>query len=96
MLRSLAVVATEKSERYAAQLCKHFAHKVPAHYTDGRGVARLPPGDCMLTAEAGRLTLSVEAETEEKLKLAEAIVGGHLERFAWRESLSVAWVRSPK
>ena len=37
VLKSVAVVTTPKAESYLAQLCKHFAHKIPATHEVGQG-----------------------------------------------------------
>ena len=43
-VRSEAHVATPRSARYLGQLCKHFAHRVPATYGDGKGRVEFPAG----------------------------------------------------
>lgn len=91
MLTATASVETEKASRYLVQLCKHFAHKVPAEWTDTTGHVQLPPGDCRLTVDGNTLTMVCEAKDAEGLSVAKHIVEDHLVRFAWREELSVTW-----
>ncbi|MBR0682457.1 DUF2218 domain-containing protein [Roseomonas eburnea] len=96
MLRSEARVATASPRRYLGQLCKHFGHKVPAS-CDGRlGRIDFPFGPCELDASAeDALVLRVAAADDEALARLEHVVGSHLERFAFREALEIAWSRTP-
>jgi hypothetical protein len=52
-----------------------------------------PFGDCRLTSQNNQLTFSVEAETEETLQKLEDVVARHMERFAFREGITLTWVR---
>lgn len=88
-----AVVETPKASGYLQQLCKHFAHKVPASFDGAEGLVAFPNGDCMLrtSPDGGVLTITVSAATNAHLESLQEIVGGHLERFAFREKLRVEW-----
>ena len=44
LVRSTAVVKTPKAAGYLAQLCKHFAHKIPASFEGNRGRSALRAG----------------------------------------------------
>lgn len=90
---AVAVVATAKASGYLQQLCKHFGHKIPASFDASEGRVTFPFGDCALAVSpAGdSLTLRVSAATAEDLERLQEVVGGHLERFAFREGLQVAW-----
>lgn len=93
MMRSTAKVATDKAARYMTQLCKHFAHKLPASL-DGKEGGRIefPIGTCALAAETDGLVLSVEAENVPDLTRLEKVVADHLIRFMFREPPGeVAW-----
>jgi hypothetical protein len=92
-----ACVATEVPRRYLAQLCKHFQHKLPVELTETRGQVAFPMGSCTLDAEAvpGVLLMRATAADEEALVTVQGIVARHLERFAFREALTVAWLRTP-
>ena len=59
-LTSTARVASPKAAGYAAQLCKHFAHKIPARFEGSDGEIAFPIGTCRLHAEGETLTLTVE------------------------------------
>ena len=93
-LTSTAIVTTAKAAGYAAQLCKHFAHKIPARFEEGRGEIEFRSGRCTVAAEGDRLTLGVEAATPEALAEVEDVVARHLLRFAFREELAVEWQRA--
>ncbi len=94
MLHSEARVATTMPRRYLTQLCKHFGHKVPAVFDERKGRVEFPFGLGELEAVGeDALILRVSAEDEERLTRAEQVLGGHLERFAFREALQVSWTR---
>lgn len=89
---SEARVPTDKADRYANRLCKHFAHKIHAEWTPPEGVAEFPNlGTCQLTARSDELVLRIEAVDAEKMGKVQYIVGDHLERFGKREGLSADW-----
>lgn len=90
---SQAVIQTAKASGYLQQLCKHFAHKVPATWDAHSGRVDFAMGACAMAAPEGegRLTLAATAGSAEALAQVQEIVGGHLERFAFREPLVVAW-----
>jgi uncharacterized protein len=88
-----AEVATEKASGYLQQLCKHFGHKVPVEFDLAAGSITFPFGSCTLAASPpDRLTLRVVASTAEDIERMKEVVGGHLERFAFREALRVEWM----
>ena len=92
-----AHVPTETPGRYIAQLCKHFAHRIPAEYDPPtfearRGWIEFPDaGICSLHAAPGSLALELAARDEETLHRLEEVIAKHLARFAWREPPMVAW-----
>ncbi|WP_412049259.1 MULTISPECIES: DUF2218 domain-containing protein [unclassified Hoeflea] len=88
MTQSISRVQTPKASQYLQQLCKHFGHKVPVEFDPLNGSIKLPFGICMLEARGEELILSVEGDDTGKL---EQVIGSHLERFAFRESLNVTW-----
>lgn len=93
MPSSAARVDTDRAARYIAQLCKHFAHKVDAEWTDDQGVANFGWGTCTLVATPGALLLRAEAPDEEALGRVEYVVRDHTERFGARDGLAVLWTR---
>lgn len=90
---STATVTSPKAAGYAAQLCKHFGHRIPATYEDGRGEVVFEMGTCTVDAEGDRLTLRIDAGDAQAIERLEKIVADHLLRFAFREELTVDWQR---
>lgn len=88
MPQSISSVQTPKASQYLQQLCKHFGHKVPVAFDTLNGSIDLPFGTCVLVAGEDVLILTVEGADIGKL---EQVIGSHLERFAFRETLHVTW-----
>lgn len=93
---SRADVVTGVPGRYAKQLVSHLGRKVaftgdatttPATALIGDATAGLVVGD-------GVLTLWAAGDDEAAVARVEQVLGGHLERFAQRETLTVRWVRT--
>lgn len=93
---STAHVGTDKASRYLQQLCKHFQHKLPVTFDETAGDIAFDGGECRLAASASELTLHVSAPSQEALARLEDVVARHLVRFAFREEMSVDWVRDGK
>ena len=55
-------MATAVPHRYLAQLCKHFAHKLPATHAEDHGCIEFGGGVCTLEAGDGTLVLRLAAE----------------------------------
>lgn len=89
-----AEIATDHASRYLQQLCKHFAHKLPVTFDPTQGHIEFAIGTCQLAATDGVLTMQAEAADETDLARLEQVVASHLERFAFREELKVAWVQA--
>jgi hypothetical protein len=93
-----ARVPLSAPRRYLGQLCKHFAHKIEANWAEdySTGHIAFPMGSCDLAADevAGKLVMQVSAVDEEDLARLEGVVARHLERFAFREPLTVTWTRA--
>lgn len=92
-LSSTARVATKSALRYLGQLCKHFGHKVPASIEGDHGWIAFEFGRCHLAADDAELSLHNTASTMEELERLEKVIASHLERFAFREELSITWQR---
>ena len=94
LIASQARVQTPKARTYLIQLCKHFAHKIPVTFADNRGRIEFDGGVCELDAvEENALVLAVSTTGADKLATLEDVIDRHLKRFAFKEELSVAWVR---
>ncbi len=86
-----ASAATPDASRYLQQLCKHFAHKVPATWDAQSGQITFEPGLCGMTATGDTLTVNCTADGTENLERLMAVIELHLVRFAWREDLDLTW-----
>ncbi|TNC66611.1 DUF2218 domain-containing protein [Rubellimicrobium roseum] len=76
---------TEQGAKYLAQLCKHFAHKTTAEWSDTEGRIEFTGGRAHLSAQPAGLAIRVEAEDEGTLDRLKGVVWSHLVRFAFRE-----------
>jgi hypothetical protein len=56
-VRSEARVATLRSAGYLGQLCKHFAHRIPASFSGAQGRVEFPAGTCEMEAAGDLLIL---------------------------------------
>lgn len=90
-VRSVADVATPSASRYLQQLCKHFAHKLPATFDETAGAVDFPVGTCRLAAGEGVLRLALAAADETVMAQLQDVVVRHLVRFAFREELRIDW-----
>ena len=95
-MRSSSTIVTEASHRYMAQLCKHFAHRVPATLGERESQITFEQGQVHLRASPATLMIRVEAAGPVGLGRLETVVASHLKRFAFREpDLAVEWRRAP-
>jgi len=86
-----AAIETDKAERLMKALCNHFARKTNAHYEGNKGSVEFGDGKCDLEAEAGRLTLTAQAETGEGMDHVCRAMVNHLARFTPGEELQINW-----
>ncbi|MFD0987952.1 DUF2218 domain-containing protein [Methyloligella solikamskensis] len=91
MIKSQAVVQTPAASKYLQQLCKHFAHKAPATFDMTTARVEFPFGLCEMEANERELAISCDSPDQPSMTKMQNVVGGHLERFAWREKLQVQW-----
>ncbi|GAB5487516.1 MAG: DUF2218 domain-containing protein [Parasphingorhabdus sp.] len=94
MINSKSNVPTDKASKYLQQMCNHFGHKTDVVETDGGQAIQFGFGAGELVASEDTLVLIARAESDENLTKTENVLGSHLERFAFRENLSVTWQRS--
>ncbi|WP_374469008.1 DUF2218 domain-containing protein [Phenylobacterium sp.] len=93
-VRSVAEVATAHAARYLVQLCKHFAHRIPASHAEGVGRIEFPIGVCDLAADGDGLRITVTPAAADELEALKDVVVRHLVRFAFREELVFDWRRA--
>lgn len=91
MMRSVAEIPTASASKYLQQLCKHFAHKLPASFGPTEGRIDFPLGPVELTADETRLVVTVTAEDGDRLTELGDVVARHLVRFAFREDPAIDW-----
>lgn len=91
MVRSETAIGTEHASRYLQQLCKHFAHKIPATFDEHAGHVSFKVGECQLKAEDATLHILLEAPGAEDMEQLKDVVIRHLVRFAFREELTANW-----
>ena len=96
--RSEAWWETGSSARYMAQLCKHFAHKIPVTLNERDGRIVFGAGVCDAAAEETGLRLRVSADDEAGLEQLQSVVIRHLQRFAFRDlteeaAAAIVWAR---
>jgi len=99
MIIVTSTAQTASASKYLQQLCKHFAHKVPAKWDTSHGEVWFPYGYCRMDASDTGLSIHCETDEEDKLGLLRHVIDDHLERFAWREKLKLEWrdaERSPE
>lgn len=82
---------TASASKYLQQLCKHFAHKVPAEWDSEKGEVSFPFGFCRMDAVDSCLMIRCEADKDLKLVRMKSLIDDHIERFAWREELKLRW-----
>lgn len=92
MPKRRADVQTASGSRYLQQLCKHWGHKFTVEFTPAHGEIALPMGPCVLDADEAKLVIVVSAEDAETLPRFESVVADHINRFAFRETLTFDWV----
>lgn len=88
---SVAQIPTGKARRYLSQLVKHFGHRLPTRLAGAEGQIAFDLGRCELEARPDALVLTVSAADVSALTRIEDVVARHLQRFAFREPLKVAW-----
>jgi hypothetical protein len=89
---------TGSSARYMAQLCKHFAHRLPVTLNARDGQIVFDAGVCNVAAEETGLRMRVSAEDETSLNQVQDVVIRHLQRFAFRDlteeaAAAITWKR---
>lgn len=90
-MMTIARVETETPARYMGQLCKHFAHRIPASHDDRQGRIEFTEALCELEAQEGVLFMRLTAADGAVMARMQKVVTDHLLRFAFRDPPQVAW-----
>ncbi|GIZ10893.1 DUF2218 domain-containing protein [Pseudomonas sp. NCCP-436] len=91
MIRFQGSAATTSASLYMTKLCKHFRHKISVEFDEQSADAHFPNGRCLMQAEAGALHFDCSAENAEAAARIRFVLDDHLQRFARKENLSIAW-----
>lgn len=91
MVQSEARVQTALAQRYLAQLCKHFGHRLIVTQEGNSGSIEFPDGLCVLTAHSDSLVMQLAAQEAATLSRLQTVMDKHLERFAFREKPAIGW-----
>ncbi|MEF1302995.1 DUF2218 domain-containing protein, partial [Vibrio owensii] len=55
MIKETTVIESEHAAKYLVTLCRHFARKVPATWSDEKGLVTFPVGNTEFKLEGERL-----------------------------------------
>lgn len=89
---SRAVVATARPDRYRRQLVAHLGRRLKVWEDDVGHWFGFEAGHCCVTSRDDALVLTASANGAEGLARVQDVVGGHLERFGSKDSLTVTWL----
>ena len=85
------VVNTENGAKYVQRLCKHFAHKVQAHWEESQGQVQFEMGSADMVATTDELRLICKANNTIDLGDIVDTIDRHFERFAKADELVLQW-----
>lgn len=80
---------TANAQKYMQQLCKHFAHKVPAEVTGDQAQVQFARGNAQMQALPDQLEVTISTNDQEAIGFLREVIDDHLRRFAFREEFSV-------
>lgn len=87
MYNTSTQLQTTEGSRYIRMLCKHFAHKISAPYSEWRGDCEFVCGTATMLADGQSLRFELSADSSEGLDQTKHVIEDHLIRFAHREGL---------
>lgn len=91
MIFSQATISTDLGQKYIRHLCRHFAHKVEATFSEQEGRVQFKQGFCLMLEETGVLRVYCQALDEKSLTMIHYIFDDHIHRFARTETLDYQW-----
>ena len=96
-----ASVPTASASKYLQQVCKHWEHNLVVEFDASKGTIEFPKdarganwaGDGMVTLTAGpdALDCRIEASEPGQRDGLKGALAGHVDRFAFRETLEWDW-----
>ena len=90
---SVSDLSTEHGREYLSQLCNHLIKRVQVEVEGQTARIRLPIGTCELAANKTAINVQVRATTDHIDRM-EAVFGGLIERYAFRENVNLMWQRA--
>ncbi len=86
-------IQSEHAAKYLVTLCRHFARKVPATWSDTEGSVEFPVGSTTMRFDEGSSSLVIvcQSEDSEKLQMQKSIIASHVEMFSRREPIELTW-----
>lgn len=84
-------IPTVEASKYILKLCRHFAHKVPAEFSEQNGEVRFLQGQCVMKADSQSLSIYIQSSVDDGLRAMQFIIDEHLQRFVRFEALSYQW-----
>lgn len=95
MIQSRSIIATKFAVKYLTQLSKHWSHKF-SELTYSETEAHIPFSETInvdMFAEENSLVVQILTPDEFEAFRIEGIFANHLQRFAFREQLTIDWHR---
>lgn len=96
MYKTHAHVATDAASTYLFKLCKHFAKKIPATWTDDHyfGTASFEWGTTIFQATDVGLNIECMAPDRAALERLASVVAQHLELLTRKNPAPIQWSRT--
>lgn len=96
MSPSHCYLPTPQASRLLSRLCKHFSHKITAHWDEHRGDLIFSIGHCQLLADAQGLSLTCTADNTADLLEVQDVMQRHLKGFLAQDELVLVWTEAGK
>jgi hypothetical protein len=95
MRLSEATVKTSNAESYMRKLGQHWSHRFTVTFNETNSCTiELPNGTCELSAGSEQLHIRLVINPEGDQERFEQVVEEHARRFAFKEELVFAWLRT--
>lgn len=85
MLEASSRFETEQGQKYVAQLCKHFGHKIETILDGDHGECVFGFGRAIMDADETGIEIKIHANEEAEVEQGKKVIESHLLRFAFRE-----------